>query len=40
MKKVTAMVHQLYLGIDVGETEHHATGITAASAVARDKPLP
>ncbi|MBD2763729.1 IS110 family transposase [Kocuria sp. cx-455] len=34
------MDHQLYLGIDLGKTEHHATGITAAGTVVHDKPLP
>ena len=40
MKKVTAMDHQLYLGIDVGKTDHHATGLSAAGSVVYDKPLP
>ena len=40
MKKVTIMEHQLYLGIDVGKTAHHATGITANGAVVYNKPLP
>jgi len=34
------MDHQLYLGIDVGKTEHHATAITAAGTVVHDKTLP
>ncbi|MBE8528029.1 IS110 family transposase [Amycolatopsis sp. H6(2020)] len=34
------MDHQLYLGIDVGKTEHHATAITAAGTVVQDKTLP
>lgn len=32
--------HQLYLGIDVGKTDHHATGLSAAGSVVYDKPLP
>ncbi|WP_413468271.1 IS110 family transposase [Kocuria marina] len=40
MKKVTLMDHQLYLGIDVGKTEHHATAITAEGTVVHDKTLP
>ncbi|WP_270264007.1 IS110 family transposase [Kocuria marina] len=34
------MDHQLYLGIDVGKTEHHATAITAEGTVVHDKTLP
>ena len=34
------MDHQLYLGIDVGKTEHHATALTAAGTVVHDKTLP
>lgn len=34
------MDHQLYLGIDVGKTEHHATAITAVGTVVHDKTLP
>ncbi|MDN5631521.1 transposase, partial [Kocuria sp.] len=34
------MHHQLYLGIDVGKTEHHATALTAGGTVVHDKPLP
>ncbi|MEX5268730.1 MULTISPECIES: IS110 family RNA-guided transposase [Kocuria] len=34
------MDHQLYLGIDVGKTEHHATALTAEGTVVHDKPLP
>lgn len=33
------MDHHLYLGIDVGETEHHATALTAADTIVHDKPL-
>lgn len=33
------MDHQLYLGIDVGRTEHHATAITAAGTVVHEKTL-
>ena len=32
--------HQLYLGIDVGKTDHHATGLSTAGSVVHDKPLP
>lgn len=32
--------HQLYLRIDVGKTDHHATGLSAVGSVAYDKPLP
>lgn len=34
------MDHQLYLGIDVGKTEHHATALTAEGTVVHDKTLP
>lgn len=34
------MDHQLYLGIDVGKTEHHATALTAAGTIVHDKTLP
>lgn len=40
MKKVTTMEHQLYLGIDVGKTTHHATGLSAEGTVVHDKSLP
>lgn len=34
------MEHQLYLGIDVGKTAHHATGLSAEGTVVHDKSLP
>lgn len=34
------MEHRIYLGIDVGKTTHHATGITTTGTVIHDKPLP
>lgn len=34
------MTHQLYLGIDVGKTTNHATGLTTTGTIAYDKPLP